>query len=326
MMPPAIGPYRLIRQLGEGGQGVVYLGTAPDGTLVAVKVLREGVAGDGRFAKEIAAARRVAGSAPPRCSTPSLDGERPYIVTEYVEGPTLQQAVRRHGRCGADLEPLAVGIATALAAIHGAGVVHRDLKPANVLLARTGRASSTSASPARRGRRAHRHQQRHRDARVHGARAGSGRGHRRPAADVFAWAASWSSPPPAQPPFGNDSLPAVITRIQYAEPWLGEVPEPLRSILSACLAKDPAARPTMQDVLFQLISGRAAAPPAGPTHPSGHGPAPSTTHPHGHGPGRPRRRGGLALPAGGGGARRDRRGGRPPGCGCPSDAPPAPPP
>ena len=59
MMPPAIGPYRLIRQLGEGGQGVVYLGTAPDGTLVAVKALREGVAGDGRFAKEIAAARRV---------------------------------------------------------------------------------------------------------------------------------------------------------------------------------------------------------------------------------------------------------------------------
>ncbi|WP_327105366.1 serine/threonine-protein kinase [Nonomuraea glycinis] len=313
MMPPAIGPYRLIRQLGEGGQGVVYLGTAPDGTLVAVKALREGVAGDGRFAKEIAAARRVE----PFCVAQVLDaslGGRPYIVTEYVEGPSLQQAGRH---AGADLQRLAVATATALAAIHRAGVVHRDFKPANVLLGRDGprvidfgiaramddaltATSSVIGTPAYMA-----------PEQLAGQPVG-------PPTDVFAWACVMVYAAAGAPPFGNDSLPAVITRIQYAEPWLGEVPEPLRSILSACLAKDPAARPTMQDVLFQLISGRAAAPtsaplhrygaaqpspsgpapspseygppsgPSGPapdgTHPTGYGPPPSETHPSSYGP------------------------------------------
>ncbi|MEV4088675.1 protein kinase, partial [Nonomuraea fuscirosea] len=110
MTPEAIGPYRIVGTLGEGGQGIVYLGSAPDGTRVAIKVLREGVIGDGRFAKEIAAARRVE----PFCIAQVLDaslGGRPYIVTEYVEGPSLQQA---GPHTGADLQRLAVATATAL--------------------------------------------------------------------------------------------------------------------------------------------------------------------------------------------------------------------
>ncbi|MFI7447825.1 protein kinase [Nonomuraea sp. NPDC049714] len=276
-MPPAIGPYRLIRQLGEGGQGVVYLGAAPDGTLVAVKALREGVTGDGRFAKEVAAARRVE----PFCVAQVLDaslGGRPYIVTEYVEGPSLQQAGRH---AGADLQRLAVATATALAAIHRAGVVHRDFKPANVLLGRDGprvidfgiaramdaaltATSSVIGTPAYMA-----------PEQLAGQPVG-------PPTDVFAWACVMVYAASGAPPFGNDSLPAVITRIQYDEPRLGEVPEPLRSILYACLAKDPAARPAMQDVLFQLISGRPTTP--GPTHPHEYGPTPSTAHPGGYGP------------------------------------------
>ncbi|MGW0202594.1 serine/threonine protein kinase, partial [Nonomuraea sp. NPDC003201] len=86
MMPEAIGPYRVVKQLGEGGQGVVYLATAPDGTRVAVKALHEGLPGDGRFAKEIAAARRVEPFCIAQVLDASLGGPRPYIVTEYVDG------------------------------------------------------------------------------------------------------------------------------------------------------------------------------------------------------------------------------------------------
>ncbi|WP_165975057.1 serine/threonine protein kinase [Nonomuraea deserti] len=271
MTPEAIGPYRVVRQLGEGGQGVVYLGTAPDGTQVAIKVLREGVPGDGRFAKEIAAARRVE----PFCIAQVLDaslGARPYIVTEYVEGPSLQRAGLH---TGADLQRLAVATATALAAIHRAGVVHRDLKPANVLLGRDGprvidfgiaravdaavtRTSSIVGTPAYMA-----------PEQFLGAVAG-------PAADVFAWGSVIVYAAAGAPPFGNDSLPAVLRRIQYDEPNLGDVPEPLRSIVYGCLAKDPAARPAMQDVLFQLISGRPQARAAAPDdrHFPGSGPVP----------------------------------------------------
>ncbi|WP_433445499.1 serine/threonine protein kinase [Nonomuraea sp. CA-141351] len=283
-----IGPYRVVRQLGEGGQGVVYLATAPDGTPVAVKVLHEGLPGDGRFAKEIAAARRVE----PFCIAQVLDaslGARPYIVTEYVEGPSLQKAGLH---AGADLQRLAVATATALAAIHRAGVVHRDFKPANVLLGRDGprvidfgiaramdaaltRTSSIVGTPAYMA-----------PEQFMGA-AG-------PAVDVFAWGAVIVYAATGAPPFGNDSLPAVLRRIQYEEPRLGGVPEPLRSIVYACLAKEPAARPAMQDVLFQLIGGQAPpspgghayhASPGGPAHAAspGHGPARAPFP--GHGPG-----------------------------------------
>ncbi|MFE3451023.1 protein kinase [Nonomuraea sp. NPDC059194] len=248
----SIGPYRVVRQLGEGGQGVVYLATAPDGRPVAVKTLREGFAGDDRFAKEIAAARRVE----PFCIAQVLDaslGGRPYIVTEYVEGPSLHQAGRH---LGADLQRLAISTATALAAIHRAGVVHRDFKPANVLLGRDGprvidfgiaRAagsaltvtSSIVGTPSYMA-----------PEQLAGAEVG-------PAADVFAWAGVMVFAATGTPPFGRGSLPEVIRRIQYGEPHLSGVPDALRPVVAACLAKDPARRPAMQDVLFQLIGGQA---------------------------------------------------------------------
>ncbi|MGW0805734.1 serine/threonine protein kinase [Nonomuraea sp. NPDC002799] len=269
-MPDAIGPYRVIGQLGEGGQGIVYLGEASDGTRVAIKVLREGVPGDGRFAKEIAAARRVE----PFCIAQVLDaslGARPYIVTEYVEGPSLQQA-GRHG--GADLQRLAVATATALVAIHRAGVVHRDFKPANVLLGRDGprvidfgiaramddqvtRTSSIVGTPAYMA-----------PEQFAGAPVG-------PATDVFAWASVIGYAASGTPPFGNDSVVGVLRRIQYDEPQLGGVPEPLRSIVYACLAKDPRARPAMQDVLFRLIGAPAPPPGAPPQGSYPNGPIPA---------------------------------------------------
>ncbi|MET8868160.1 protein kinase [Nonomuraea sp. NPDC004580] len=263
--PAAIGPYRLLGRLGEGGQGVVYLGEAPDGQRVAVKVLLDGYAGDHRFAKEVEAARQVE----PFCIAQVLDaslGGRPYIVTEYVEGPPLSQAGRH---TGADLQRLAVATATALAAIHRAGVVHRDFKPANVLLGRDGprvidfgiaRAmghsltvtSSIVGTPSYMA-----------PEQLAGEPVG-------PATDVFAWAGVMVFAATGGPPFGNDSLPAVIRRILHDEPYLGEVPPPLRPILLACLAKNPAARPSMQEVLLWLLGSRPAPPmPPQAASPSG---------------------------------------------------------
>ncbi|WP_328808679.1 serine/threonine protein kinase [Nonomuraea montanisoli] len=287
--PAAVGPYRLLGRLGAGGQGVVYLAQAPDGRRVAVKVLRDGPAGDDhRFAKEIDAARRVE----PFCIAQVLDaslGGRPYIVTEYVEGPSLQQA-GRHG--GADLQRLAVATATALAAIHRAGVVHRDFKPANVLLGRDGPrvidfgiartagqsltvTSSVVGTPAYMA-----------PEQLAGAPVG-------PAADVFAWASVIVFAATGSPPFGEDSLPAVIRRILHDEPSLGGLPAPLRPIVLACLAKDPSARPAMQDVLLWLIGARPA-PPAGPAagrhapaHPAAGHHAPDHPAPGHHAPTHP---------------------------------------
>ncbi|MEV4108774.1 protein kinase [Nonomuraea sp. NPDC049695] len=249
--PQTIAAYRIVGRLGEGGQGIVYLGQAPDGRPVAVKVLRQSVGAGDHFAKEIDAARRVE----PFCIAQVLDasmGTRPYIVSEYVEGPSLAQTGRY---CGADLQRLAVSTATALAAIHRAGIVHRDFKPANVLLGRDGPrvidfgiarvadsavtvTSSVVGTPAYMA-----------PEQLAGAYIG-------PAADVFAWASVMVFAGTGTPPFGDDSLPAVINRVLNHEPFLGDLPEPLRSIVYACLAKDPGARPQMQDVLLRLLGGQ----------------------------------------------------------------------
>ncbi|MCG5220221.1 serine/threonine-protein kinase [Streptosporangium sp. KLBMP 9127] len=257
--PSAIAQYRLVGRLGVGGQGIVYLGQAQDGRYVAVKVLH-GVVSDQvreRFAKELAAAQRVDPFCVAQVLDASFEGRRPYIVTEYIEGLSLQQAGVHHGPA---LHRVAVSTATALTAVHRAGIVHRDFKPANVLLAKDGPrvidfgiardteasltvTSSIVGTPA------------------YMAPEQLGGHYTGPAADVFAWGSVMVFAAAGRPPFGSDHLPAVVARILHAAPDLGDMAEPMRSIVTNCLAKEPSRRPTMQDVLLQLLGEQRVRPP-----------------------------------------------------------------
>ncbi|MEO3884652.1 protein kinase [Nonomuraea sp. B5E05] len=271
--PAAVGPYRLVGRLGAGGHGVVYLGQARNGTPVAVKALREGIVMGGRLVEDIATARMVE----PFCIARVLDAStsgRAYIVAEYVDGPSLQQAGRH---AGVELQRLAVATATALDAIHQAGVLHGDFKPANVLLGPEGpqvvdfgiaaalgsgmKATSTIVgTPAYMA-----------PEQLAGKPVGA-------PADVFAWASVIVFAATGVPPFGDDSLPVVINRIVNEEPQLGELPRPLREVVPTCLAKDPAARPTMRDVLLHLTAPQRKGTPSAQSTPSAEAtpPAPGT--------------------------------------------------
>jgi serine/threonine protein kinase len=137
--PERVGAYQVLGRLGAGGMGTVFLARCGDGPPVAVKVLRPELARNPSFLRmfrhEVDAARRVVGFCTARVLDADLSGPLPYLVTEYVEGVRLDRAVAGSGGLAAtDLEGLAVSMAAALTAIHGAGVVHRDLKPSNVLL------------------------------------------------------------------------------------------------------------------------------------------------------------------------------------------------
>jgi serine/threonine protein kinase len=238
--------------------GQVFLGRSPGGRPVAVKVIRaELLAGHpdfrARFAREVAAARRVSAlfTAPVVDADP--DGDMPWLVTAYVPGPSLADAVSDHGPMGADVvRALAAGLAEGLAAVHAVGVVHRDLKPSNVLLASDGpriidfgisRAAEAGAltgtgmlvgSPAFMS-----------PEQADGREAG-------PPSDVFSLGSVLTFAATGQGPFRAGLIPALLFQVVNAEPAIADVPPGLRPLVGRCLAKDPQERPTPAQIIAEL--------------------------------------------------------------------------
>ncbi|WP_423748176.1 serine/threonine-protein kinase, partial [Frankia canadensis] len=257
--PRDLGEYRLLGRLGEGGMGTVYLGRGRDTGLVAVKVIRADIARvrryRERFRREAAAARRVARF----CTAEVLDvvdpagDDPPYLVTEFVDGPTLAHAVRAHGPLGsADVERVAVSVTAALSAIHGAGLVHRDLTPSNVLLSPLGPrvidfglARVPDDGPTGPSRR------------IAGTPAymapEQARGqHVTSAADIFAWGGLVLFAATGRRPFGDGSTAEQLRRLLHTEPTIEGLPAGLAGIVREAMRRDPARRPTAQELLRRL--------------------------------------------------------------------------
>lgn len=270
--PDRIGRYRVLRRLGEGGMGRVYLGASPSGRAVAIKVVRPELAGDpefrARFRAEVAAARRVSGAFTSPVVEAEPDGTVPWLATAYVNGLSLKETVERYGPMPEPLlRTLGAGLGEALIAIHAAGLLHRDLKPANILLAKDGpRVIDFGISRTA-----------DHDASAHGptqALTSDGQiigspGYMSPeqirggtltaSADVFAFGAVLAFAATGRPPFGRDELPAVMHRTLHEAPDLNGVPVSLERMVAACLSRDPGERPRA-DLLPSLLAAEPVAP------------------------------------------------------------------
>ena len=308
--PSQVGRYRLVARLGAGGMGVVYLGASQDGQQVAVKVLRPELADNpefrARFGREVTMLTRVQGVCTVRVIQADTKGPKPFLVTEFADGPSLSEYINARGPLDARmLYGLATGLAEALTAIHAAGIVHRDLKPSNVLLTAGGPkvidfgiAQALDTTSLTRT----------------GITLGSAgfmapeqiMGKAWTPADIFTWGVTVAYAASGQAPFGTGPPDAIMYRIVHAAPDISAVPPRLRPLVEAALAKEPRDRPTAPQLLSELTH-TAAQPSVGsgnPTqtilaqtwHPSEPGPAgpPTGSAP----PGRPRssRRGKILLP------------------------------
>ncbi|GAA2866991.1 hypothetical protein GCM10010517_26510 [Streptosporangium fragile] len=252
-----LGPYRLIGDLGKGGQGTVHLALTPQGQKVAIKVLHEHLTGDQavreRFLREVEATRKVATFSTARVLDVNITDDYAYIVSEYVDGVSLERLVRDKGPRDEDgLTRLALATAGALAAIHRAGVVHRDFKPANVLIGADGprvidfgiaRAfDQGTATASIMGTPAYMSPEQ-----LAGGTVG-------PETDVFSWAATMIFAASGRAAFGEDTIPAILNRVINHQPDLSALPPSLRPLAAACLDKQPANRPTAADIMLRIVN------------------------------------------------------------------------
>ncbi|WP_225101349.1 protein kinase [Streptomyces sp. CoH27] len=251
--PIRLGPYRLLGVLGEGGMGKVYIGQDHAGTIAAVKVLRPELTHDTnlaqRFVREALAAQAVRSPGVAAVLGAQTEGGRPWIATEFLAGPTLDQIVERFGPLGdGTVRALAASVARTLRDIHAAGFVHRDLKPPNIVLTSDGprvidfgiarpehglTLTTTGQIPVTPGYGA--------PEQVLGHRVTA-------AADVFSLGAVLIYAATGHRAFEGTHVAAVQYEVVHGEPrWHGLSPEQ-HALMAPCLAKEAARRPTPEQI------------------------------------------------------------------------------
>jgi serine/threonine protein kinase len=269
--PERLGPYRLIKRIGEGGMGVVYLGVDSSEAPVAIKALHPGLAQETnarrRMGREVETMRRVRSRYVAEVLDADLDGDTPYIVTRYVPGLTLDEVVSAGGPlAGAALARLAYGLAEALAAVHAAGVVHRDLKPGNVMISdsqpvvidfgiaqlpETTRLTLTGMFMGTPGYLA--------PEVIEGSDSG-------PASDVHSWGATVAFAATGRPPYGTGPFETIFYRIMHGAPDLDTMPAPLQPVVLDALARQGAMRPSAAEIGRRIAAldpdGLIPSPPA----------------------------------------------------------------
>ncbi|MFI1305713.1 protein kinase domain-containing protein [Streptomyces sioyaensis] len=259
--PVVVGPYRLRARLGAGGMGQVYLGESGSGRRVAVKLVRAEIAKDPgfrrRFRREVELAMKAGGfwTAPVVDADP--DAATPWVASQYVPGPSLAEQVAAHGPLDeAALRQLAAGLAEALQAFHGTGLVHRDLKPSNVLLLDDGprvidfgisKALEDDSGTA---------------LTVTGTVLGTpaymspeqavGREVGEPS-DIFSLGSVLTFAATGRGPFGDGSTHALLFRVVHEPPVLSGLPPGVRPLIAACLSKEPAERPRAADIAAMAL-------------------------------------------------------------------------
>ncbi|TQN30908.1 serine/threonine protein kinase [Haloactinospora alba] len=252
--PRSVGPFKLLGRIAAGGMGTVFAGRSADGGTVAVKAAREELASQpeprARFAREADLASRVRSPCVPVLRDSDTAAAVPWLATDYVPGPTLQQYVRTRGPLrGEHLLALAAGLAHALSAVHAHEAVHRDLKPGNVLLAphgpvmvdfgiarevgdsdltRTGDVVGTSGwmSPEQ-----------------YGGRELTER------SDVFSWGALVAYAATGREPFGTGPANVLAYRVLHTAPDLAGLPDEITPVVTAALSPEPSQRPTAEQAL-----------------------------------------------------------------------------
>src|SRR5690625_1483392 len=256
-LPERIGHYTIRRRIGQGGMGVVYQAEDPrTNQFVAVKVLKPEVAGDeiarARLAREVETMRRVQSPNVAEVIEADTQAELPWVVTEYIPGPTLDATVTDHGPLrGRALTRFVSGMARAIKDIHAVDVIHRDLKPGNVIisngepividfgiahavdgakLTQTGTFVGTPSylSPEV----------------IEGTDLGS-------ATDVHAWGGTVAFASTGRPPYGAGSFEVIFFRILNGEIDMDGMHEALRPIVTRAVSREMRNRPSAAELVLE---------------------------------------------------------------------------